>query len=111
MYITEKQSNVMVIVLAGNKNDDGVVISWCDIYQIKDRVPHKVTREAINDTLLALKRKGFVDIKPRAETRNGTRRNIYLPTNAAFDLLDLTPKPEPEADFEIRESLEFTGLE
>ena len=87
MRMTDKQMTIMKVVMTGNVDEDGTTISWCDIHEVRERLPYSASREAVMCSLKFLERKGMVEVRPRAEVRDGRRRTLYLPTNLAFDVL------------------------
>lgn len=91
MNVTTKQRVIMNVIMEGNTNNDGVTISWCDIGQIRERLPYKSSREAVICSINYLAKKGLIEIRPRAEVRNGRRKTVYIPTNLAFDKLFRKP--------------------
>lgn len=87
MKLTAKQHQIMDVAMKGNQTERGVTISWCDIQQIRDRLPYKASREAVICSLRFLEKKGLLEIRSRSEVRGGRRRTLYVPTNLAFDAL------------------------
>lgn len=87
MRLTKKQKELMTIILDGNKNETGVTISWCDVYQILDRTSYEASREAIICSMRFLEKKGLIERRHFAEIRKNRRKTVYIPTNFAFDLL------------------------
>lgn len=87
MRLTKKQKELMSILLEGNKNENDVTVSWCDVYQILDRTSYEASREAIICSMRFLEKKGLVERKSYAEVRNNRRKTVYIPTNFAFDCL------------------------
>lgn len=86
MRLTIKQTQIMTVVLAGNDNEEGVTISWCDMQELIERLPYTVTRDALQFSLRYLEKKGLLDRKHSAELRRHRRRTLYVPTNLAFDM-------------------------
>lgn len=91
MKMTDKQLEIMKVLMNGNQDDDGVTISWCDIHELRGRLGYRASREAVICSLKFLQKKGLIEIRSRAEIRDGRRKTLYLPTNLAFDALTVAP--------------------
>lgn len=96
MRMTAKQRCIMNVIMRGNTNDNGVTISWCDISELRERIPYGSSREAVLCSIKFLEKKGLLEVRPRAVIRNGRRKTLFIPTNLAFDMLTRKPMSEEE---------------
>jgi len=81
MNMTEKQMQIMRVVLRGN--EDG---SFCDMDELLKRLPYKVSKMALQFSIRALIKNGLL-IKQERELRRGRRRVVFSATELGFQLM------------------------
>lgn len=91
MHLTQKQIDVIGVVVAGNGNIGGV-FSPCDLDQLIERIPYKPTKEALQFSIRNLIKKGAIE-KAGTENRRGRRRVLIGPTKLGKSVITAETNP------------------
>lgn len=86
LRMTTKQKQIMKVICAGNKSENGEIVSWCDNDQILERLPYSCSKQAFLCSIRFLKQKGMVE-SGRREIRRGKKRGILVPTDLGFSVM------------------------
>ena len=83
LYMTNKQIQVMKVILKGNTEDG--VWSPVDLDQLLERIPYETTKASMQFTIRYLVAKGC--ITKGQEKRRSYNRAIYLPTEQGKSMI------------------------
>lgn len=101
LYMTNKQIQVMKVILKGNRAEDG---TWSpvDLDELLERIPYETTKASMQFTIRYLIAKGC--ITKSHEKRRSYNRAIYIPTEQGRSMI----KAEDEHWLE-QNPLAYTG--
>lgn len=87
--LSKKQTQIMQTLCAGNTDDSGAIISWLDMDQLLERLPYRTTKASMSFSIRYLIGKEML-VKGRRELRRTKVRNVIIPTNLGFSLINKT---------------------
>jgi hypothetical protein len=118
MRLTQKQRQIMGVLVQGWYDEKARCVKWFDIDQLIERVPYTVNKRPMQVSLDVLESRGF--IKTVYECRRAKRRRVLEPTKFGLSVFrpvmdsdqktdsELVPGQSPESLFS---SEEFVGLD
>lgn len=91
MILTDKQENVLKVVVKGNSNG-----SFCDLDEIIQRVYYKTNKPSIQFIIRNLVGKGLIE-KRETEKRRARRRIVLCATKSGYEFTSRRRTSTPDA--------------
>lgn len=85
LFMTNKQIQVMKVILKGNGADESGNFIPVDIDQLLERIPYETTKASMQFTIRYLIKKGC--ITKEHEIRRSYNRAIYIPTEQGKSMM------------------------
>lgn len=118
MRLTQKQRQIMTVLVEGWYDEKARCVKWFDIDQVINRVPYTVKKRPMQVSLDVLENRGF--IKTVYECRRAKRRRVLVPTDFGMSVFRPAVNSDQKTDSSLvpgqsAESLfsseEYVGLD
>ena len=91
MILTDKQENVLSVIVKGNENG-----SFCDLDEVIQRVFYATNKQSIQFIIRNLVGKKMIE-KKETEKRRSRRRVVLCPTKSGYEFISRKRTSTPEA--------------
>lgn len=91
MILTDKQENVLTVIVKGNQNG-----SFCDLDEIIQRVFYETNKPSIQFIIRNLISKGMIE-KQETQKRRARRRVVLCATKSGYEFVSRKRTSTPEA--------------